>query len=74
MRAFTTGLFLALSLSLSLSLSIVAFADEVPVFRDASKPVDARVADLLSRMTLEEKVAQLQSLWRDKNQLLDDEG
>ena len=30
-----------------------------PVYRQANAPVDARVADLLSRMTLEEKVAQL---------------
>jgi beta-glucosidase len=32
-------------------------------YRDASLPVDARVADLLSRMTLDEKLAQLGSLW-----------
>ena len=32
-------------------------------YRDASLPVDARVADLLARMTLEEKIAQLGSLW-----------
>lgn len=48
--------------------------EEMPLYQDASQPVDARVADLMSRMTLEEKVAQLQSLWRDKNQLLDDDG
>jgi beta-xylosidase len=32
-------------------------------YRDASLPFDARVADLLARMTLEEKIAQLGSLW-----------
>ncbi|MCB0049213.1 MAG: beta-glucosidase, partial [Caldilinea sp.] len=32
-------------------------------YRDASLPVDARVDDLLGRMTVEEKVAQLGSLW-----------
>ncbi len=31
-----------------------------PPYQDPSQPVDARVADLLKRMTLEEKVAQLQ--------------
>lgn len=51
-----------------------AQGEEVPDYKDASQPVDVRVADLLSRMTLEEKVAQLQSLWDDKNKLLDAEG
>jgi beta-xylosidase len=32
-------------------------------WRDASRPVDERVADLLSRMTLREKVAQLYGVW-----------
>ena len=32
-------------------------------YRDAGLPVDERVADLLARMTLEEKLAQLGSLW-----------
>eukprot|EP01044_Picomonas_judraskeda_P022791 COSAG03_NODE_5790_length_1173_cov_5.262570_1_plen_143_part_00 len=30
-----------------------------PVYRDSSQPVDARTADLLARMTLDEKIAQL---------------
>src|SRR5215213_236350 len=32
-------------------------------YRNPSLPVDERVADLLSRMTLEEKIAQTQSIW-----------
>src|SRR5690349_9992020 len=32
-------------------------------YRDANLPIDARVADLLARMTLDEKLAQLGSLW-----------
>ncbi|MEM1178737.1 MAG: glycoside hydrolase family 3 N-terminal domain-containing protein [Acidobacteriota bacterium] len=47
---------------------------ESPAYKDASRSVDERVADLLGRMTLEEKVAQLQGVWRDKNQFLDDDG
>ena len=35
----------------------------VEPWRDPSCPVDERVADLLSRMTMEEKVAQLGSVW-----------
>src|SRR5271170_7441779 len=37
-------------------------ADET--WRDPARPADARVADLLSRMTLAEKVAQLGSSWQ----------
>jgi len=32
-------------------------------YRDPSLPIEARVADLLARMTLDEKLAQLGSLW-----------
>lgn len=32
-------------------------------YRDASLPIDERVSDLLGRMTVEEKVAQLGSVW-----------
>jgi beta-glucosidase len=35
-------------------------------YRNASLPVDARVADLLARMTLEEKVGQIVTLWDSK--------
>ena len=35
-------------------------------YRNASLAVDARVADLLTRMTLEEKVAQIITLWDSK--------
>jgi beta-xylosidase len=37
--------------------------DAVEAWRDPARPADERVADLLSRMTLEEKVAQLGSIW-----------
>jgi beta-glucosidase len=33
------------------------------IYRDASQPVDARVKDLISRMTLDEKLAQLGGVW-----------
>jgi len=33
------------------------------IYRDASRTVEARVKDLLSRMTLEEKISQLGSVW-----------
>lgn len=34
-----------------------------PVYKDSAAPITARVQDLLSKMTLEEKVAQLESQW-----------
>ena len=39
---------------------------EAALYRDASQPVKDRVADLISRMTLEEKVAQVTAVWADK--------
>jgi beta-glucosidase len=40
-------------------------------YRDARAPVDARVSDLLSRMTLEEKIAQIESVNWDHTRLDD---
>lgn len=39
-----------------------ACSQKAPVYKDSSQPVEARVQDLLKRMTLEEKVAQMQDL------------
>ena len=41
-----------------------------PVYKDASASIDARVEDLLGRMTLEEKIAQISAVWQSKQQLL----
>ena len=44
-------------------------------YQNATLPVSRRVADLLERMTLEEKVAQMTCVWRQKNDaLLDEQG
>ena len=40
-------------------------------YRNAALPVEARVEDLLSRMTLEEKVAQMRSIWDAKVDVFD---
>jgi beta-glucosidase len=40
-----------------------------PLYKDPSQPVDRRVEDLLSRMTLEEKAAQLQTVWEHKDRI-----
>jgi hypothetical protein len=36
---------------------------QTPAYKDATKPIERRVTDLLGRMTIDEKVAQLQSMW-----------
>ncbi len=40
-------------------------------YKNAGADVEARVEDLLARMTLEEKVAQMQSIWEDKRDVFD---
>ena len=39
--------------------------DDLPIYKDPSRPVAQRVEDLLNRMTVEEKIAQLRSEWAD---------
>lgn len=48
---------------------------KAPSYLNPALPVRTRVRDLLSRMTLAEKVAQMMCVWREKDQsLLDEEG
>jgi len=46
-----------------------ATAKGAPVYKQANAPVNARVEDLVKRMTLEEKIAQLQCVWLSKKDL-----
>lgn len=48
-------------------------AADTPLYRDAGAPVAERVADLIDRMTLEEKVAQLNTLWDSKPKVYDEQ-
>ena len=41
-----------------------------PVYKDPNAPVETRVEDLLSRMTLEEKIAQITTIWNRKQEVL----
>jgi beta-glucosidase len=43
-----------------------------PVYKDARQPSARRVKDLLSRMTLEEKAAQMMCIWQKKTETLVD--
>lgn len=63
-----------LTLTGSMAVPVVAQSAERPIYKDASQPVDRRVEDLLSRMTLEEKVAQLQAVWEHKDRIQTPDG
>jgi beta-glucosidase len=47
--------------------------EEAPGYKNPDLPVDHRVADLLSRMTLQEKVAQMMCVWGQKKTMLSDD-
>jgi len=53
--------------------SIADHPPNVLPYRDASLPAEQRVADLLARMTLEEKAAQMMCVWQRKAETLVDE-
>lgn len=58
----------ALSPAVAPVLAQSAAAQQLP-YQDAAQPVNVRVEDLLQRMTLEEKVAQLLSIWEQKGKI-----
>jgi beta-glucosidase len=49
----------------------LAFAQGVPLYKNAAAPIPARVADLMARMTLPEKIAQIRAAWARKGEMLD---
>jgi beta-glucosidase len=59
-----------------LLLASLATAGDAPPYpyKDATRPTEERVRDLLSRMTIEEKVAQTFGIWKDKEKITDDKG
>ena len=62
---------LAAGLALAVAASADVEAQTVPLYRNPDIPVERRVEDLLARMTLEEKVAQLMTVWTNKTEMLD---
>lgn len=46
-----------------LLLTASSLCATTPIYKDASAPIETRVADLLSRMTTEEKAGALPTAW-----------
>ncbi|MGC1303593.1 MAG: glycoside hydrolase family 3 N-terminal domain-containing protein [Caulobacteraceae bacterium] len=68
---------LALALCLSIAAGPLAAAAQPagpPLYKDPRQPIPKRVEDLLSRMTLEEKVAQMTAVWEHKDLIQTPEG
>lgn len=57
--------------ALALTQAPAAFAASGPLYKDPRAPIPARVADLMARMTLPEKVAQIRAAWAGKGKMLD---
>jgi beta-glucosidase len=53
------------------STALAAAPPANPVYKSPAAAVEVRVEDLLSRMTLEEKVAQMMSIWDEKREVFD---
>ena len=48
-----------------------AFAQARPLYKDPKAPIPMRVADLLRRMMLEEKIVQISAIWAQKSEIMD---
>jgi len=61
--------------ALVLGIGTAAIAQSrLPIYKDPHQPVERRVDDLLSRMTLDEKVAQLLTIWEQKAKVQNRDG
>ena len=56
--------------ALAVTFVPAAFAAAGPLYKDARAPIPARVADLMARMTLAEKIAQMRGTWAGKAGML----
>lgn len=60
-------------LCILLIISLVVFAQQ-PIYKNKNHSPEERVRDLLKRMTLDEKIMQMQCLWIQKSRILNDKG
>src|SRR5262249_8065881 len=52
----------------------LAASAATPLYKDAHAPLEQRVDDLLSRMTPDEKLAQITAIWTQKPEIFDTRG
>lgn len=72
-RRSAIKLFAGGSLSaLAVTQAPFALAQGGPLYKNAAAPIPARVADLMARMTLAEKVQQIRTAWQGKGEMIDD--
>ncbi|MGV3555628.1 MAG: glycoside hydrolase family 3 N-terminal domain-containing protein [Croceibacterium sp.] len=58
--------------SIALAQAPLAFAQgRAPLYKNPKAPIPARVADLMARMTLKEKVQQIRTAWQGKADMID---
>jgi beta-glucosidase len=72
-RQFLTSMTGLAGLSVLPAPMALAAGAQAP-YKDASLPVEKRVDDLLGRMTLEEKIMQMQCIWQAKTEIQDAKG
>ncbi|HZI59705.1 MAG TPA: glycoside hydrolase family 3 N-terminal domain-containing protein, partial [Pyrinomonadaceae bacterium] len=68
-RTVAFSICLAVIVSLPFPVAHMNSQEKLPDYKNPRLPVERRVADLVSRMTLEEKVAQLVCLWANRPQV-----
>ena len=71
MRLSATARLCGLTIVAAITHQALAAQATKATYMDRNAPVEARVEDLLARMTLEEKVAQLMSIWDAKSEVFD---
>jgi beta-glucosidase len=74
LRRLAAALSLAGTLATAGALAAAQSPRSRPLYRDPAQPVERRVKDLLARMTLEEKVAQLLCVWGGKDRVQTPDG
>ena len=66
MRRMRWPLVAAMTIGLVSAAAMSGAQTAASIYKDPRQPVERRVEDLLSRMTLDEKVAQLETIWEQK--------